>query len=300
MLYKFQKTEKCEMCGAPFIEFKTLGKRLNKSQGVNPLRKIGITVTIQQCTSCDLIFSNPMPIPYSLQDHYGVPPENYWVDNYFTVDENYFRGVINWLASYKDITPGLKALDIGAGIGKCMIALERSGFDVYGIEPSIPFYERALNKMNIPASKIQNKAIEDAHFESETFDFITFGAVLEHLYNPGKAIEKAVVWLKPGGIIHIEVPSAHWLTNKLINRIYKLKGTDYVANLSPMHEPYHLYEFGLKSFQKHATNHNYTIADHRYIVCDTFLPKSLDFILKPYMKSTDKGMQLALLLRKNS
>jgi predicted SAM-dependent methyltransferase len=154
--------------------------------------------------------------------------------------------------------------------------------------------------MNIPISKIQNKAKEDADFDSEVFDFITFGAVLEHLYNPGKAIEKALNWLKPGGIIHIEVPSSHWLTNKLINRIYKLKGTDYVANLSPMHEPYHLYEFGLKSFQKHAAIHKYTIADHRYIVCDTFLPKSLDFILKPYMKNTDKGMQLALLLMKKS
>jgi 2-polyprenyl-3-methyl-5-hydroxy-6-metoxy-1,4-benzoquinol methylase len=146
MNYKFQYIEECAMCGALNTSFNTLGKRLNKSQGANPRRKVGITVTIQQCSSCDLIFSNPMPIPESLQDHYGVPPENYWVDSYFTVDENYFRGVINWLAENKDITPGLKALDIGAGIGKCMIALERAGFDVYGIEPSIPFYERALNK----------------------------------------------------------------------------------------------------------------------------------------------------------
>jgi hypothetical protein len=121
MNYKFQYIEECAMCGAPNTKFNTLGKRLNKSQGANPRRKVGITVTIQQCSWCDLIFSNPMPIPESLQDHYGVPPENYWVDSYFTVDENYFRGVINWFAENKDITRGLKALDIGAGIGKCMI-----------------------------------------------------------------------------------------------------------------------------------------------------------------------------------
>lgn len=299
MKYNFEIIEKCAMCGAATTDCKTLGKRLNKSQGKNPRKKTGLTVSIQQCSSCDLIFSNPLPIPESIQDHYGIPPENYWTENYFKVDENYFKGVINWLSDLEFQMEGSKALDIGAGIGKCMIALERAGFDVYGIEPSIPFYDRAVDIMKIDSTKIQNKAIEDAHFEKETFDFITFGAVLEHLYFPGQAIEKALTWLKPGGIIHIEVPSAHWFTNKLINRFYRLKGLDYVANLSPMHEPFHLYEFGLRSFQKHAESNDYTIADHKYIVCDTFLPKVLDFMIKPYMKKTNTGMQLALLLKKN-
>jgi hypothetical protein len=40
MLYKFQNTEKCAMCSAPFTEFKTLGKRLNKSQGKIHLKKL--------------------------------------------------------------------------------------------------------------------------------------------------------------------------------------------------------------------------------------------------------------------
>lgn len=286
------------MCGASATFFRTLGKRLNKSQGKNPRGKVGITTTIQQCKKCDLIFSNPLPIPESLQDHYGMPPESYWVESYFEVDPNYFLGVIQWLQQQMPIQNGMKALDIGAGIGKSMIALERAGFDVYGIEPSIPFYERALSRTKISPNRITNKAIEEADFEAEQFDFITFGAVLEHLYDPGLSIEKALNWLKPGGLIHIEVPSAHWLTNRLINRYYRMRGLDYVANLSPMHEPFHLYEFGLKSFQAHAANHGYQIADHQFMVCDTFLPKALDFIIKPYMAKTNKGMQLAILLRK--
>lgn len=286
------------MCGANKEKFKTLGKRLNQSQGKNPRRKVGITTTIQQCSNCDLVFANPQPIPNDLQDHYGMPPESYWIDSYFTVDENYFKGVLNWVKSIHPIEQGMKSLDIGAGIGKSMIAMENEGFEAQGIEPSIPFFERAVGRMKIDKDRIQNVAIEEASFENEHFDFITFGAVLEHLYDPGKSIEKAMKWLKPGGLIHIEVPSAHWFTNKFINRIYKLKGMDYVANLSPMHEPYHLYEFGLKSFQLHAKKNDYTIADFHYIVCDTFLPSFLDFALKPYMKSTNKGMQLAILLKK--
>lgn len=300
MNYTFQSIESCNMCGASSENFKTLGKRMNRSQGKNPRKKVGITTTVQQCKSCDLIFSNPMPIPKDLQDHYGMPPENYWVENYFTVEPTYFSEVIQWVNSINPIEKGMKALDIGAGIGKCMIALENASFDVYGIEPSHPFYDRALSRMKIDPSKIENIQIEDAQFAQETFDFITFGAVLEHLYNPADSIEKAMKWLKPGGLIQIEVPSSYWLTHKLINRSYKLRGMDYVANLSPMHEPYHLYEFGLKTFEKNAARLNYSITSHKYMVCDTFLPKSLDFIIKPYMKSRNKGMQLAVLLQKNT
>ena len=43
----------------------------------------------------------------------------------------------------------MKSLDIGAGIGNCMISLQNAGFDSYGFEPSQPSYERAISKMNI-------------------------------------------------------------------------------------------------------------------------------------------------------
>ena len=103
MNYTFQSIESCNMCGASSENFKTLGKRMNRSQGKNPRKKVGITTTVQQCKSCDLIFSNPMPIPKDLQDHYGMPPENYWVENYFTVEPTYFSGVIQWVNSINPI-----------------------------------------------------------------------------------------------------------------------------------------------------------------------------------------------------
>ena len=117
--------------------------------------------------------------------------------------------------------------------------------------------------------------MEEIEYEEDTFDFISFGAVLEHLYDPSCSIQKALNWLKPGGLIHIEVPSSDWLTNRIINAFYKLCLNDYVGNISPMHEPYHLYEFGLKSFEENSRRHNYEIAYHEYYVCKTFLPKNI-------------------------
>lgn len=299
MRYHFREIEACPMCGSPTATHRILGKRLNKPQGRKPASKTGITTTVAKCTDCGLVYANPQPIPFDLQDHYGVPPESYWKDDYFHINDDYFQGEIARLKELIDVQPGMKSLDIGAGVGKQMTVLERIGFDTYGLEPSEPFYERALQQMKIAPEKLTLGKLEDLDYPENTFDFISFGVVLEHLYDPGAAIEKALKWLKNDGIIHIEVPSADWLTNRLINQFYRLKGSDYVSNLSPMHEPYHLYEFSLQSFERNAQRTGYSIAFHEYYVCPTFLPKVFDPILRPYMKRTNTGMQLCVWLRKH-
>ncbi|MBL7919634.1 MAG: class I SAM-dependent methyltransferase [Bacteroidia bacterium] len=296
--YYFNIIESCNMCGSSSREAKILGKRLNHSQGKDPKNKTGITTTIVKCNKCGLIYSNPQPVPFDLQDHYGVPPEDYWKPEYFTIDENYFKNEIERLKKLLDLKPGMRSLDIGAGLGKAMIALEKEGFDVYGFEPSQQFYERAISTMNIDPKKLQLGMIENVSYPDAYFDFISFGAVLEHLYDPSASIQKALKWLKPNGIIHIEIPSSDWLINKLVNAFYKLKRSDYVANISPMHDPYHLYEFGLNSFKEHAKKNDYEIALYEYYVCQTYMPKIADFFLKPYMKRTNTGMQLCVWLRK--
>jgi ubiquinone/menaquinone biosynthesis C-methylase UbiE len=198
-----------------------------------------------------------------------------------------------------EIREGMASLDIGAGLGKAMVALGNAGFDAHGFEPSKPFYERAISKMGIRPERLRLGMIETVDYPEGTFDFITFGAVLEHLYDPSAAIVKAMRWLKPGGLVHIEVPSSAWLINRLVNFYYRLAGTDYVANISPMHEPFHLYEFGLRSFREHALRQGYQIAFYEYYVCETYLPRAADFILKPLMRRTNTGMQLCVWLRKN-
>jgi len=298
LIYKFKTIEQCNMCCDSSEKFKLLGQRLNQTQGFRPSKKIGITTRVMQCATCGLVFSNPMPMPASIQDHYGVPPENYWTENYFQIDSNYFLGEINWLEKLKQVRPGMKSLDIGAGLGKQMIALQNRGFDAYGLEPSIEFYKRAIEKMGIRQEKLSLCTLEEAVYDEATFDFISFGAVLEHLYDPAGALKIALRWLKPDGLIHVEVPNSAWLTNKIINMIYKLMGSAYVGNISPMHNPYHLYEFSLDSFRRNGKINNYEIRDHGYYVCDTFMPKMIDPVLKQLMNKTDTGMQLCVWLKK--
>ena len=297
--YHFIYIKNCNMCNSSTNTHKVLGKRLNSSQGKKPKQKIGITTSVIKCSNCGLIYSNPQPIPDNIQDHYGMPPESYWNENYFKIDVNYFKNEIEIAKKLLDFKGQMKFLDIGAGIGKAIISAENEGFDCYGFEPSLSFYDRAISKMGLNPEKLKLGQIEDIDYPENYFDFISFGAVLEHLYNPSDSIIKALSWLKPNGIIHIEVPSSDWLINKLINFYYKINRTDYVGNISPMHEPYHLYEFSMKSFKAHSKKHNYIIAHFEFNVCETYMPKFLNFLLVPFMKYTKTGMQLTVYLRKN-
>lgn len=296
--YTFKSINKCNMCGSAINETKILGKRLNKRQGLKPNKKTGITTTVLHCKKCGLNFSNPMPIPMSIQDHYGIPSESYWDDDYFLQPQQVMVNKEEWERLIGKIHPGFTSLDIGAGIGKHMITMRALGIDAYGIEPSQTFYNKALEYTGFPQNRLFHKSLEDADFKDDFFDYINFDVVLEHLYNPSDALFKATKWLKPGGRIQIEVPNSKWLIAKILNLSYKIRGMDYITNLSPMHQPFHLFEFTHKSFEMNSRINNYSIKSYRYIVCKTFLPKIFDPILKPIMKWTNTGMQLSIWLEK--
>jgi len=275
--YTFTYAEKCNMCMG--TSFKVLGKRLNQSQGKNPQRKTGITTTVVQCITCGLIFANPVPVPQNISDHYDME-----VDDYFK-------------SIYKSQS-GLRGLDIGTGLGGIMRALEKGGIEAHGLEPSKSFYDFAVSK-GIPNDRIHNQSTEDANFPNYYFDLIIFSAVFEHLYNPNQALVNALKWLKPGGIIYIGVPSNRIFVQQLANFFYKLKGLDYVSNISPMHPPFHLYEFGKETFDANSKINDYSIAHFEYwTVRDYLFPKS-NFLVRKIIKLTKSDMNLTIWLRKN-
>jgi len=193
----------------------------------------------------------------------------------------------------------LSALDIGTGLGRTMAALTKAGFDTYGLEASETFRRMAIDRVGIPEARLQHSSVEDAIWSDESFHFINFGAVLEHFYDPALCLQRAMQWLKPGGVIHIEVPSSNYLIHSCINIFYKLIGTSYVANLSPMHNPYHLYEFTPKSFARLGERLGFVVAQSSFHPASgRFVPWPLYPVLYRLMMATDTGMQLTVWLRK--
>jgi SAM-dependent methyltransferase len=243
-----------------------------------------------------------MPKPRHLSDHYGIPPEEYWKGSSFVHDPNYFGRQI---ATARDLLRGkedgpIRALDIGVGIGKAVISMQSAGMDVWGIEPSEPFHRHALERTGLSPERLKCVSIEEAEFPEASFDFITFGAVLEHLYDPAAAIGRSMKWLRPGGVWHAEVPSSDHLIQKITNLYFRLRGTNYVTSLSPMHAPFHIHEFTLDSFKKlMARSSGIEMAKHHYDVASIYnVPRFLHPLLRRVMAKTDTGMQLTVWLRR--
>lgn len=301
--YTFIEQTSCLMCEGPSSKNSVLGLRLNRRQGWKPRQNNGFAVSIRRCSSCGLTYPDPLPVPASIEDHYAVPPESYWTDDYFAVDEGYLVSEISHarslLTKNHHQLSALKALDVGAAIGKGMLALNRAGFEAWGLEPSPTFRQMAIDRLGISPDRLQLSSVEDARWPVDHFHYITFGAVLEHLYNPALCLMRAMTWLQPGGIIHAEVPSSDYLLHRLLNGYYRLIGTSFIANLSPMHQPYHLYEFTPRSFNLLGQRIGFEVAQYSYHPASgRFVPRSLYPFFYRLMKASNTGMQLTVWLQK--
>jgi 2-polyprenyl-3-methyl-5-hydroxy-6-metoxy-1,4-benzoquinol methylase len=145
----------------------------------------------------------------------------------------------------------LRFLDIGAASGEIMKAFEKQGWEVYGIELSESFLQFAKEKRNL--KNIYSCEIEDAPFEDNSFDFIHFWHVIEHLRDPIIVLKKIYNWLQPNGRVNIGTPNPRppyvSLTSLVTNR-FDL-GID------------HTFGFPPKVFEDILTRYRLHICEHK-------------------------------------
>lgn len=97
-----------------------------------------------------------------------------------------------------------KILDYGCGSGEYLLVMQSLGYSVEGAE----FDPHLLTDLAQRGIKIADvAAIDDNQWQNE-FDHITLSHVLEHVPNPLALLHRLFAWLKPGGTLFVEVPSA--------------------------------------------------------------------------------------------
>ena len=298
--YDFRRVDHCAMCATSISSSRILGLRLDRSVGLNPRNKSGMAITIHRCNVCDLIYSNPEPKPAALTDHYDIPVDSYWNEEQLSQSIEIHSRHLNKCKTLLGFYPGMKALDVGVGVGNGFAALKQAGFDTWAIEPSPSFRKKALELTQADEERIQLSSIEEADFPDEHFDFVSLSGVFEHLYDPAANLRRCMKFLKPGGIWYAEVPSSNWLIARLINRYYKLVGTSFTTNLSPMHIPFHIHEFTHRTFVKNSEiGRLYEVCSYEYEVCPVrHFPKVLHPAVNKLMEKTGTGLQLHIWLRK--
>jgi len=88
-------------------------------------------------------------------------------------------------------------LDVGAGRGRFVAHARAHGWDARGIEPS----RRA------PAPHVEAVTLEAAAVSPAALGAVALWHVLEHVEEPGAALERVRYWLRPGGALLVGVPN---------------------------------------------------------------------------------------------
>ena len=179
---------------------------------------------IKRCTSCGYGWTNPVPAAEVLRAHY---PASYHGDTAAMLDDflsgklvasRSWRGEKEKVRLVQSFLNGGDILDVGCGDARFLLALDpqrwrRTGID-FARETLALVADRVSCLRLIPGS------IDTEKLEPESFDALTLWHVLEHLPDPGRALEKAARLVRPNGSIFVSLPNLGSLQARLFRRYW--------------------------------------------------------------------------------
>ena len=96
-----------------------------------------------------------------------------------------------------------RLLEIGCGKGMFLEHAKQRGWQVRGVEVSADAGRVAQEK----GLDVHIGPVESVSPPSEPFDFVHMNHVLEHLAEPVDVLRQVGAWLRPGGLVVVEVPN---------------------------------------------------------------------------------------------
>ena len=159
-----------------------------------------------------------------------------------------------------------KVLDVGCGGGFFLSALSED-FNKYGIDidkESIKYGEENYGYT------FKAELIGEDSFSSNFFDLIIFRGVIEHMYDPKKALLRATELLKKGGFLYFcATPNVDSFCADLYREKWNL-----------WHPIQHINLFSVKTLHNLCGKENYAIIDEDYPYLGTPYESQLDDYLK--------------------
>ncbi|MHB8523642.1 MAG: class I SAM-dependent methyltransferase [Limisphaerales bacterium] len=126
---------------------------------------------------------------------------------------------------------GGKVLDVGCSTGAFLYQLKArypADYEVVGTDVAGAALEHAAGR-GVPV--VRGSFLEH-DFGASRFDAVTFWAVIEHLVEPKRFLEKAAGVLKPGGLCFLLVPNLGSLAVRLLGAKYRYIMPDHVNYFS--------------------------------------------------------------------
>jgi SAM-dependent methyltransferase len=185
------------------------------------------------CHGCGIITNNPIPNDQELVSFYSTEyrtsykgatmPRMRQVFRNFGRLERHIRDNLEFYENRPNI------LDLGAGSGEFMFLADAMGAHCVGVEPTIDYADYCRNMLGL---NVLTQTLEASNFSDATFDHIRLSHVLEHMNNPIRSLKVLHRWLKPDGLLYIEVPDiASDANHKMRGRLFHF---GHIFNFNPV------------------------------------------------------------------
>jgi SAM-dependent methyltransferase len=187
----------CNLCGAS--DYEVVGERDREGQ---PLRTV-------LCRACGLVWTNPRPSVADMDAYYAT---EYRAD-YKGQQTPPLRKILRGLLGARDrrqqlhdllAARPLRVLDVGCGAGEFVYLLRCEQIDASGLEPGEQFADFARRVLGIP---VQTGTVDTAAVPVASLDLVTMFHALEHVPDPRRVLATIRGWLKPAGMLVVEVPN---------------------------------------------------------------------------------------------
>ncbi len=204
---------------------------------------------VRKCVACGLGILDPRPAPPELDALYR---ESYFADQY---DAGLAPGApgferairreghrVRFLGKNRR---GGRLLDIGVGRGYFLYACRSAGYAAEGFDVSEDGAGFVRSALEIP---VKTGTLEGSLYADGSFDVITMWHALEHTDRPGRYLDAARAWLKPHGILVVDVPN--------------YEGTDAREKWEAWEGwqlPYHLFHFTPRSLGMLLDRHGFRV-----------------------------------------
>lgn len=192
---------RCTACGNSNWEF--------AREGFDLYRPGAGSFKIERCSDCGHVMQIPAPTAAELSDAYSVGYECYraaWSETGWPIWK--LRRLFTTrrrVRRLKHFAKGNRLLEVGSGAGDFLYAAHLAGWDVCGIEYKAECAEALSSGTGID---VKPGELLPGLWESGAFDAVAFWAVVEHLPDPLGTLRVAADYLKPGGVVLIQVPTS--------------------------------------------------------------------------------------------
>ena len=95
--------------------------------------------------------------------------------------------------------------DLGCWVGFLLAEAEQRGWEAVGVEPSEFASAYARDRLGLD---VRTEDLFTADLAPASFDAVVLGDVIEHLVDPGAALDRIASLLRPDGVVHLALPDA--------------------------------------------------------------------------------------------